>query len=249
MDRYEFLKEWYHQENGRHLSLNDSLNIPIGVLTGIFAAIFFYVTGFGYKNGNEILLIIFILCIGALVVLCFITAYYLLLSYNNLLKGYVYKYLAEATKWNEHLQNLKIYYKENTIYFGDNVDDNAEKRLREDLIEGFAQYIDHNVLNNDRKSGYLHKAKQYLFVTLIATVVTFIPFGFHFFNKEQETSCQRIEITNIDSLNNKVEKLTQFLIIQKMSKENIVPPPAPPPPRLIKEGDQPKPPVPSNPNK
>ena len=39
LNRIDFLKEWFYKEEERKNSLNDSLNIPIGILTGLIAII------------------------------------------------------------------------------------------------------------------------------------------------------------------------------------------------------------------
>ena len=49
MNKIDFLKEWYYKEDERKDCLNNSLNIPIGILTAILAGLYFIVNKFNYQ--------------------------------------------------------------------------------------------------------------------------------------------------------------------------------------------------------
>lgn len=235
MDRYEFVKELYYQETGRQTSLNDSLNIPIGILSGILAVIFIYVTGFDYGL-NVVLSAVFIVCIGIFAFLGLATGYYLSRSYNDLTAGYKYLFLENATNWNNHYNSLKTHFETHKEALGAETEENTLKQFKIDLMANYAMCIDRNIYNNDKKSGYLHTAKQYLFRSLIAGVLTFIPFGINYFTKQ--SPAYKVELTNSQTKNNKM-----------IDDKQVPPPPTPPQPREIKEGQIPKLPQPPEPPK
>ncbi|MEO8235466.1 MAG: hypothetical protein ABI549_08645 [Flavobacterium sp.] len=82
MNKIDFLQEWFYKEEDRKGILNDSLNIPIGILTGILAGVYFLVSKYNYCSGSEILKFIFITLIVVSIIFWLICITYLLLSYN-----------------------------------------------------------------------------------------------------------------------------------------------------------------------
>ena len=56
MDKLELYKSFYDRENLRRETLNNSVSVPVGILTGLIAAIVFLITSFNYKS-NLILII------------------------------------------------------------------------------------------------------------------------------------------------------------------------------------------------
>lgn len=61
MKNLNFLIDWYHKENERRDSINRALNIPIGILTGLFILFFFLLREFRYEQESiSILIIIFL---------------------------------------------------------------------------------------------------------------------------------------------------------------------------------------------
>jgi hypothetical protein len=230
MNRLDFLIEWYHKENERRLSLNDSLNIPIGILTGLFALFFFIAKEFNFCKGGYLLIeIAFIFCLLISLTLWILVVYNLFMSYNKLFKGYEYKGLPYPNELSEQYKNLESYVEENKSELDK---ETTADSIYEEQLEGmFNEYLNRNINNNDTKSKYLHDAKKYLLVCIISTLICSIPFTINFIENKNTEKTHKINIENITDLKTNI-----------MAKKPTPPPPPPPPARLIKEGNQPTPP-------
>jgi hypothetical protein len=226
MNKIELLKEWFYKEEERKGALNDSLNIPIGILTGILAGIYFLVSKYNYCSGSKILKIIFIILIVASILYWLASIIYLLLSYNNLYKGYKYKSFPNARFIQKEYQTLKPYYKKYKKDLKKNI--TLDKLVEDNIEEILIQCIDNNVFNNDRKSAYLHSSKIQILNCILLLFISSVMFSINYINNEKE------EIYNI--------KITNYM----SDKKTPPPPPRPQEPRIIKESQQPTRHVPPN---
>lgn len=204
MDRLSFLIDWYHKENERRTSLNDSLNIPIGILTGLFALMFFLIKEFDFKSEIHLWISFsFIVFLSASIIFWLLVVYNLFMSYNKLFKGYEYDGLPFATQLDEQYKGLVDYYNK---YKGQlNQNTTIDSLYEEQLIEMLSEYINTNVDNNDKKSEYLHVAKQFLFGCIMSIIICAIPFVINFL--EYKDNPNKIKIENIDSINDKIETI------------------------------------------
>lgn len=206
MDRINFTIDWFHKENDRQISLNDSLNIPIGILTGVFALVFYMFTSFSFSSEKSSIIEISFVLLIILTLLCWIiVVYFLFKSYNNLFNSFEYKGIPFPTVLNEQYENLEKYVSENKELLDDSitVDTLYEKQLGEMLSE----YLNRNIENNDRKSWYLHLAKKFLLGCIISVILCAIPFTIHFcLNKEIE-KVQKVEISNLPTVPDKLNNL------------------------------------------
>lgn len=228
MNRLNFIIEWYHKENERRLSLNDSLNIPIGILTGLFALFFFIAKEFTFsKESYSITEIIFIICLSISSILWVSVVYNLFMSYNKLFKGYEYKGLPYPTKLSEQHKKLVLFVEEKKSELDSGT--TADSIYEEQLEQMINEYLNRNINNNDTKSQYLHDAKKYLLSCIIFTLICSVPFTINFINNKNNEKIHKINIENVTDLKTNI-----------MAKKPT--PPPPPPPRLIKEGHQPTPP-------
>ncbi|WP_417289911.1 hypothetical protein [Corallibacter sp.] len=228
MNRLNFIIEWYHKENERRLSLNDSLNIPIGILTGLFALFFFIAKEFTFsKESYSITEIIFIICLSISLILWISVVYNLFMSYNKLFKGYEYKGLPYPTELSEQHKKLVLFVEENKNELG--YETTADSIYEEQLEQMINEYLNRNINNNDTKSQYLHDAKKYLLSCIIFTLICSVPFSINYIKNKNNEKIYKINIENVTDLKTSI-----------MAKKPT--PPPPPPPRLIKEGHQPTPP-------
>lgn len=204
MNRLDFLIEWYHKENERHISLDDSLNIPIGIVTGLFAFAFFLLKEFNFTNENDsIIFYSFLFFVLLSLSFCLLVVYNLFMSYNNLFKGYEYEGLPYASQLDTHYKSLKVYAEENSEILDDDV--TKDTIFEGQLIEMISLNIDTNVRNNDLKSEYLHRAKQFLFFCIISSFICTIPFIFNY--QKHNEKVYKIQIENLDKINNKIESI------------------------------------------
>lgn len=95
MGRYEFYKEAYYQELSRKDVLEDALNIPLGIISAVIAALYYFFSSYDYhlEGGLEFVLkILFLVLMTGSVLFILSAIYFLAQSYNNGLKGHPYKY-------------------------------------------------------------------------------------------------------------------------------------------------------------
>lgn len=226
MDKFEFLKEWFYKEDERKESLNNSINLQLGILTAIIAAIFYILTKYNYSNLPIDTIIFIIFQIGT-IIFWLISSYFLLKSYNNLYKGFKYLGFPNGNFINEEYTKLQPYYDQ----YKDDLDKDLDQLVKDNIEKLLIKNIDNNFYLNDIKSAYLHKSKIHLLNCIITLLLSTLFFSYNYI------------------LNPKTE-ITNIKIIKEMSNQTKPPPPPPPPqPREIKEHKVPKPPRPTPPKK
>lgn len=219
MNRIDFTIEWFHKENDRQISLNNSLSTPIGILTGLFALFFYMFTSFSFKSElhfyiefSFVLFILLSLLFWALVV------FYLFKSYDNLFKTYEYKAIPYPSDLNDQYKKLEKYVEENKDLLDAKV--NVDTLYEEQLIDMFSEYLNRNIENNDKKSKNLHIAKKLLLLCIISSFLCAIPFIFHFVSIKEIEKVQKVEIENITGLKGKLNDLEiKNLIIESYVQE------------------------------
>jgi hypothetical protein len=90
MNKLQFLIDWYNREEERKSSAENSLNIPIGILTLLFAIQFFLIKDFDFnscKDWEKTCLLGFVI-LSTLASLG--SVYYLFKSYHNFPNEYKY---------------------------------------------------------------------------------------------------------------------------------------------------------------
>lgn len=170
MNKLDFWVNWYNKEEERKLSLENSLNIPIGVLIVVFSALFYLFKEFDYEHSTKFEQASLILA-GIACLLCTISAYFIGRAYHA--KSYVYNALPMPMSLLDYEKGLIAFYKESKEEH-EQVDVNA--KVEENLIQTLAACIDVNSANNDRKSHYIYRAKRWLLYSLMTLGVGFIPF-------------------------------------------------------------------------
>lgn len=187
MDMHQFYKEHYFHEANRRHQLTSALAIPIGVLTVIGGALIIVAKSIDMPISRIELFTLVFLVIAFILML--ITVYFLIRSYYN----YSYGYIATSQEMKEYCEQLIYFY---------GADPDAEKKANADLEEWinseYAVHTHRNVLNNDRKSGYIHKANGFLLVALLATFVSGVPYAIDTIIKP--TEAQKIEIINLNKI-------------------------------------------------
>lgn len=222
MEKIDFLKEWYYKEDERKDCLNNSLNIPIGILTAILAGVYFIINKFNYENENVIFKYLFIVLSSLVIFFCILCIYYLLKSYNDLYKGYSYRGFPHANFLHTEEESLKLYLDQ----YREDLDPNItlETLVKQNVEKTLVDCIHINSFNNDRKSAYLHKSKIHLLTSIILLFIISAIFTVNLINHQKE-EIHKVLITNTNTMPNEERR-----------------PPPPPPreqPRVIKEDKQP----------
>jgi len=206
MNRVEFTIDWFHKENDRQTSLNDSLNIPIGILTGILALLFYMFTGFSFESESVFIIEFSFVLFMTLAVLCWVlVVFFLFKSYNNLFHSFTYKGIPYPTELNEQYKNLEKYVEENKGLLDKNI--TADTLYENQLNEMLSEYLNQNIENNDKKSWHLHVAKKFLLGCIVFAILSSIPFIIHFSSNKEVEKIQKVEVKNIKDFSEKINNL------------------------------------------
>jgi hypothetical protein len=195
MDRYEFYKELYNNEIERKNSIESSLNIPIVIITGLISTVFYIGTTFDYSL-EKFLSISFVGLLVTSGLFTLIAVYYLIRAFNNLTSGFEYHYLPYGTDLEDYYERLKE--------FNDGDENKTNEDFKKYLTSKFNEQFDKNAFINDKKSGYIHQARRFIVFGLLSLTVTFVPFGYNLFNKEEQI--QKIELIKKDRHHNRQER-------------------------------------------
>ncbi|WP_316634260.1 hypothetical protein [uncultured Flavobacterium sp.] len=226
MDRIEFLREWFYKEEERKNCLNDSLNIPIGILTALIALISYFFNEFNPTKESIYIKYPFYLFIIISLFFWVLSVFKLLQSYNDLYKGYSYLGFPKPSFLKDENEILKDYLKKHKKLLDKNTTlEELEKNSLEKLL---IECLETNVYNNDRKSAYLHSSKIHIINSLILILILSTFFTANYIRNKEE-KIQKIEVTNYNS-----SKMAQD------DKRPMAPPPPQQPPRVIKESEQPR---------
>ncbi len=178
MNRFEVLLEWYHKENERSQHINEALNIPIGILTGLIALFFYMFSTFSFEHEKNEIIEIFFVVLLALAIICWIIVVILLFgSYSNFFRGYEYKGLPYPTILNSHFRELEKYVADNKNSL--DKETTPEKLFEQQLIEMISEYLNRNIEINDRKYWLFHVGKKFLLACIILAVLSSIPYIIH----------------------------------------------------------------------
>lgn len=200
MNKLDFIIEWYYKENDRQISLNDSLNIPIGVLTGLFVIFYYMVSTFSFSEETHLFVTIpFIIFMIFGAVFSILVVFYLFKSYNNFTGHFEYKMLTYPTILNKHFENLQKYVVENKQLL--DTETTAETLYEKDLYEMLSEYLNRNIDNNNRKTKFLYKAKKFLLYSVISVFLCAIPFYFNQTLNKKNIKPQQINTSVSDSCN------------------------------------------------
>lgn len=191
MDRLEIYKESYYKELERNDNLEDALNMPLSLVSGMLAVLFFFFTSYDYDGKCGLIcrvVFLFLMCVATVFV--GITTYFLTMSYNKGLKfkGYPYAYL-------DSLSVIDTFYDSLIKYRADSggTVTNANEDLEQYLIKNFRDVATINVKLNATRIEYLHRAKMWIVRSLLPIVFSAAFFGYNFYMKDKNN---QVEISN-----------------------------------------------------
>ena len=196
MDKLQFLIDWYNREEERKASVENSLNIPIGILTLLFVVQFYLVKDFGFDNFESWEIISLLILVSASCISSLIAGFYILKSYHNFPKEYKYVGIPYPTQLLRYESELIEFYKQNSLHFNNVC---GEDKFKDYLQNKLAEQIDKNSYNNDEKYRFLNISKRLIFISVITLVIAFVPFLTNLFSKP--IKYQHLETINLDTLN------------------------------------------------
>ncbi len=102
-----------------------------------------------------------------------INTIFIFLAYYN----YSYRYLPLAKEANEYIIKLKEYYAAFTRMSKTKRVEAIENDKNNFLHDSLIECIDENIMNNDKKSMFLHKSSTCFIISLVLLALTAIPFS------------------------------------------------------------------------
>lgn len=164
MESYQFYKSIYDRELNRRKDLDAAINLPLTILSILFAANSYIVKEENFDSKSYLADLEFIFMITVFLSIGF-AIIYLIKSYNNFFKGFAYRNFALISNIRKYEDEIKSY--------NSKVVDN--KLSFEDLIiEKINSLTDDHIIFNDTRSKDLYKAKTALIIAMIVTALNFI---------------------------------------------------------------------------
>lgn len=212
----EFYKGLHERELDRRDQLNNSISTPIGLISAIFGALFYFVANL---HGHPFCVPVITFLFAAFFSLFFLilTIWFLVKFYNNGTKsGFEYSGLPYAKNLNKYYIELKEHFQEEEGY-NEAENQYADINFKQGLIEYYVDVVDNNAFINDQKAEYFYKAKKYLIFSIICLLVSVLPFLFIYMNKEEgvkKVSVQEFtwDDQDIQELKDKIDSLIHFNI-------------------------------------
>ncbi len=180
-----FFGQTYWKEFERRDRLNASLSLPAGVVILLAGVVGYYLQNL--PEGTLDLWARFF--VGSVVVLSLfllISVYFLVRAYFN----HRYGYIASPKEIEEYIDALYEYYHE---LEPDDLRVVVESDFRAFLAREYARCGAVNTNNNDRKSGFVHRANAFIVASLITLVVSLLPY---FVTYYRQPRIQKIQIMN-----------------------------------------------------
>ena len=106
MDDFNFYKNLFDRELSRRNDLDNAINLPLNTLIICAGLIYFLITKIVEINSNITIYIIYIIIVFATIFLIK-SIYYLIMSYNNLFKGFDYLQFPSTRKLRDYQFELQ----------------------------------------------------------------------------------------------------------------------------------------------
>lgn len=184
MKNLEIYKEFYFREIDRKNELNNIINIPILIITGIISVHFYF---YGQQIENHLKIYLEFLSLICLLSIIY-SVIYLLKSFSNFFKNHSYKELNEM--------NAIYNYEKELIKEQAKITD-AESFFLEYLNEQFSDCASHNFLINKTRTEDIAKSKKGIFISIICTILFSIIFLISIITMAKKTENTKPIVTTI----------------------------------------------------
>ncbi|MGZ8285009.1 MAG: hypothetical protein ACXW27_03920 [Allosphingosinicella sp.] len=162
MDFDNLVRTHYFHEADRRRDLNSSLSLPLGVLTALFAAIAAMIGAVSDPPGAMEAAVLGFASAAAFAGLRSI--YFVIQAYL----GYEYAHpptMGEMSRWRAEIMSAGY-----SAF-------RANQEVEALMAARYAVCAERNALNNDQKSGYIHKAGEWLSGCLVLVILAGIPYS------------------------------------------------------------------------
>ncbi len=200
MDQLEFYKDLFHKENDRRHLVNNSLNIPIAIISALSAGIFYFITNYKLELKLEYNLnLLFFGLIFISIISILISAYFLIRVFVKFRSSNEYCGIPLVKVLNKYYNELLTHY---------DTEEEANDMFKEYLLDIFVMIVDNNMGVNDKKFGLIFISKRWTVVCLTSTLLCSIPFIYNFSNRP--SNVQKFElISNHDPTVQPINPITE----------------------------------------
>ncbi len=161
----EFYKALYQREKVRRIEIDNGLNVPIIILSGLVGLLYFVLSNFELvadQTWSRLGQVTAVLSMVSIVVALF----FLIKAFNNWFFGFQYLALP-------HAQELRDYQKELTKY-QELEDSDTEITFENYLIEKYVEYADNNSRTNDNRGENLYYSRVFIIISIILLLIDVI---------------------------------------------------------------------------
>ncbi|WP_041361944.1 hypothetical protein [Methylovorus sp. MP688] len=226
MSLRELYQTHYFYETDRRDQINNSLTIPLGVISLVSGAFLVIAREIDYPFNISETIQLYLL--GLTAVSLILAAIFMGRAYW----GYGYAHMPRAEEIRQYCENLKIHYISQN-YTIDDANKLADEETLEYVESQYSVNAELNAENNDIKSANLFKANGFTMASVVFLVISAVPYVIN--SIEEPSEIQKVKITNLKELS----MATPTPQPQSQQQPVPQPKPSPPPSRVIKEHVEP----------
>lgn len=232
MNLKDFYQTHYFHESARRDQINNSLTIPLGIISLISGGVLALAKEIDSPFDSFEIFQLFSLAFTSLCLI--LSAVFLGRSYW----GYGYAHMPKANQIQDYDEQLINYYLGlgNSLEMASTL---AKQDVAEYIASQYANNSDINAFNNDKKSANLFKANAFMMSSLVFLFFSACPYVIDEVEKPTET--HKIEVVNLKELTMNIPS-SQPPIVQSQQPTPTIPTPTkptPPPSVVIKEHVEP----------
>ncbi|MGB2833543.1 MAG: hypothetical protein WBC07_11360 [Methylotenera sp.] len=226
MSLRELYQTHYFYEIDRRDQINNSLTIPLGVISLVSGAFLVIAKEIDYPFNTSEAIQLHLL--GLTAVALILAAIFMGRAYW----GYGYAHMPRAEEIRQYCESLKNHYI-NLNYTLDDAKKLADEETLQYIDSQYSVNAERNAENNDIKSANLFKANGFTMASVVFLVISAAPYVIN--SIEEPSEIQKVQITNLKELS----MATPTPQTQGQQQPATPPKPTPPPSRVIKEHVEP----------
>lgn len=174
-DFNDFYKDYYDKTIERKNEINNSMAIPIGIITALITSFFYVLTNFDFRIN------VYLSCIFAVVVFISLwffvcSVYYMIKAFSNFHNGYSYAYLDRIDSLNEYDEQLVRYYK----FLPDSNVEKANVESSEHITKLLIYCGSVNHSNNERKDFQKYSCQKFMIYSIVSIIILLLIFYVNF---------------------------------------------------------------------
>jgi len=162
MEKFNFYKEYYFKELDGRNEINNSLSVPIGLISALVAGDFYLLTNFDYGFSLWQTVWFLIAIVGGIAMLI-ASVYNLIMAYANFPRGYEYLLIPDTEVIEQYFQELKNYYMANP-----NLPDTSEAEVEHFILSEMIKNTGANQKSNKSKNKFRYQCEYWLIASVIA---------------------------------------------------------------------------------